>query len=232
MGNILIIEDDFDTQQLLTTCLSSSHSLSFSTTLNQSIELVQEKKYDLVIVDLNLPEGPSKGYEIFSHIQSSYLNEKTPIIILSARESTPDVVHGFHLGAEDYIKKPFSMDELKARVNSKIDKNKSQNALYIDQLFIDLHYQKAYLLEKDHKRDINLTPIEFKILYSLIRQKGRAMTRQELTSKVWNDDYSFESRGIDAHISNLRKKLETYSKCIASVYGVGYSFQNLKTAAA
>lgn len=225
MNHVLVIEDNAECQHLVSVALGPQFECKMVTSVKSGLENLSKFPFDAVLVDINLPDG--SGFDLISKLPGFSLNQDTPILILSAREGVSDKVHGFSLGADDYITKPFDALELRARVEAKISKRMRKAAVVIDGLHIEPSFQRVFKSENGGKTDLQLTPIEFKILFALVESKGRPLSREELTSRVWDKDHSFESRGIDAHVSNLRKKLGSHSKVVGSVYGVGYVYRPL-----
>ncbi len=226
MANILAVEDCEETQPLLTRALDRHHKLEIVDTAKSAQHSLDNKEYDLILLDLNLPDG--NGFDVLNYLQDKTPNTQTPVIILSAREETEDKVRGFTLGAEDYVTKPFVANELLARIQTRL-KNKNKSTVFErDLLKLEPSYQKVFKVVDNQNVDLGLTPIEFKILFTLISSPGKPINRNDLINKVWSSDQASDSRGIDAHISNLRKKLGSpHSRYIQAIYKVGYVYRKI-----
>jgi len=220
---ILIVEDDIKTVALIRLYLERSGFEVFEANDGPAgLEAVESARPDLVILDLMLPK--LNGMEICKAIRE---NSNIPIIILTARTTEADKLAGLYQGADDYIAKPFSPRELVARVHT-ILRRASQNddkrteIIYGD-LCVNLQRHEVSL----NGRPANLTPKEFRLLETFVRSPGRAFTRQELAERAFGWDYQALDRTIDAHVANLRRKLQSHtsqSPLITTVFGVGYKF--------
>jgi DNA-binding response OmpR family regulator len=173
-----------------------------------------------------LPDGD--GYQLCSVLQSQQETQDIPVIFLTSKNSTSDKVLGFSVGAEDYIAKPFDPLELRARVDArfrKLQKERSrQDVTRIGGIEINKASQKASILRPSGKQEVDLTPIEFKLLLFLAKEPNRVFNRDDILNGVWGEEIHVFNRSVDTHISKLRKKLGEYSKCIQSVHGSGYKF--------
>ncbi|MDX1357707.1 MAG: response regulator transcription factor [Clostridia bacterium] len=188
-----------------------------------AVKLFHDNRPDLVILDLMLPDIP--GEKVCSVIRQSY---SVPIIMLTSKSSEKDKIRGLSLGADDYIVKPFSPKELLMRVKAilrraghgdKITAELNPNGIIID--------EDAYTVKKKGC-EINLTPIEFKILATMAKSPGRTYTRDQLISYALGYEYEGMSRTIDSHIKNLRQKIEdnpAHPEYIKTVFGVGYKYR-------
>ena len=163
----------------------------------------------------------------FSAVREIRKTKDTPVIMLSARGEEYDRIHGFEVGADDYVVKPFSPKELMMRVEAilkrtqnKSDKEK-ENIINIDGINIDL---AARILRIDGKV-VSLTPKEYDLLTFLIENQGIALSREKIISTVWGYDYYGDDRTLDTHIKLLRKNLGPYSNRIVTLRGVGYRFE-------
>ena len=187
----------------------------------QAVELCREKEYDLVIMDIMMPEldGFSACREIRKH-------SDVPVIMLSARGEEYDRIHGFELGIDDYVVKPFSPKELMMRVSAVLKRSKKEekserDVVQIGALKVDF---TGRVVEIDGKR-LDLTPKEYDLLFYLVRNKNIALTREQLPNAVWGYDFYGDDRTLDTHIKLLRKSLGDYSSHIVTLRGVGYRFE-------
>ena len=187
-------------------------------------ELCKKEKFDLIIMDVMMPE--LDGFSAVSAIRKIC---STPVIMLSARGEEYDRIHGFELGIDDYVVKPFSPKELMMRVSAVLRRSSSQpqnieteNEVYQYQgLKVDFD---ARTVSVDGER-VDLSPKEYDLLFYMIRNKGKALSRDTLLSDVWGYDFFGVDRTLDTHVKLLRKLLGPYAKCIVTVRGVGYRFE-------
>ena len=190
----------------------------------EALERVREKEPDLIILDLMLPQVG--GLEVCRKLRA---DSDVPIIMLTARTTEEDKLAGLDLGADDYVTKPFSPRELVARVKAVLRRRASQvrdsspPELGFDDLVIDLKRHEVRV----RGNRVALTPAEFKLLEVFAKAPGRVFTRQELVERAFGWDYEGMDRTIDAHVMNLRRKIERdrlQPSFILTVYGVGYKF--------
>ena len=222
---ILIIEDDEDIANNIKYYLEHNGPFQAEIALSgeAGLELFRPAEIALVILDLNLPD--ISGFEICHKLRASYPQTEIKVLMLSARSHEDDKVRGLELGADDYVTKPFSMRELKARIDVLLKRRAqaSMRAAYDDgRLFID--FEK--MLVKIEGRTLTLSRKEFQLLKLLTENSGRILTREQLLDRVWGMSYLGESRTIDVHISRLRNKLS--GDYIETVIGVGYRFNQHK----
>ena len=141
----------------------------------------------------------------------------SPIIMLSARGEEYDKIHGFELGSDDYVVKPFSPKELMMRVAAVIKRSGGKT----EEQKRDIYTFNGLVI------DFSMTPKEYELLFYMVRNKGLALTRESLISEVWGYDFFGDERTLDTHIKLLRKSLGAYSKCIVTLRGVGYRFEEV-----
>jgi DNA-binding response OmpR family regulator len=181
----------------------------------QALHILKKAPPDLVILDLGLPKLTGESVCIEAKKQYPDL----PIIILTAKNHTTEVVHGFQLGADDYVAKPFELEELLARIKSKL-KNTEQELLQV----ADLTLNTKSLEVIRNGKNILLSPHEFKLLQYLMMNKGTVLTREMILNRIWQYAYDVDSRVVDVYIGYLRRKIDTGSKkkLINSIRGFGY----------
>lgn len=189
-----------------------------------ALMLAQQQKPDLVVLDLNLPG--MDGLEVCKQLRRT---SDVPIIMLTARVEETDRLIGLELGADDYVVKPFSPRELVARVKVILRRargtTQASGILRLGELEIDLGGHRV----SRQQQEINLTPSEFNLLAVLAQHPGQTFSRDQLLSRLYGLDYEGFGRSVDAHIKNLRQKLEAdpaEPRYILTVYGVGYKFAN------
>ena len=226
MDKILIVEDDIKTANLLRLYLrQAGYDAEATNDGYTGLDMARRIQPDLVVLDLMLPN--LGGLDICRLIR---LESSVPIIILTAKSTEDDVLRGLELGADDYIAKPFSPREVVARVKTVLRRvhettssNTTQKELQFGDLIINLTRHEVAIEETV----IHLTPKEFKLLETLAREPGRAFSRLELVERAFGYDYEGLERTVDAHVMNLRKKIEkdhTNPNYVETVYGVGYRF--------
>lgn len=183
-----------------------------------AMELLRQKDFDLVILDIMLPD--IDGFTVCRNLRKT---KSTPVIMLSARGEEYDRLHGFEVGVDDYVTKPFSPKELMMRVAAilKRTSNVSGDLFECEGLKVDFAGRIVYV--DGNKAD--LTPKEYDLLFYLIKNKGIALTREKLISNVWGYDFFGDDRTLDTHIKLLRKNLGSYSGLIVTLRGVGYRFE-------
>lgn len=217
MKNILIIEDDSALTAGLCRALASDECRSTGChCLCDARSLLQSNPYDLVVLDVNLPDG--SGFDFLQEIKRSYT---TPVILLTANDLETDIVTGLELGAEDYITKPFSLAVLRARVNAALRRNsfvKSTSFFRADSYLFD--FDKMEFFFKDEKIDLSKT--EQKLLRLLVENAGITLSRDRLIDAVWTDGAEYvDENALSVTIKRLRDKLNAQDH-IKTVYGIGY----------
>ena len=186
-----------------------------------AIELCRKEKFDLIILDVMMPE-----LDGFSACREIRKFSQVPVLMLSARGEEYDRIHGFELGVDDYVTKPFSPKELMFRVQAILKRSNSSIApnkeiLEFEGLKIDFTGRLVYVNEEK----VNLSPKEYELLFYLVRNRGIALTREKLINDVWGYDFFGDDRTLDTHIKLLRKALGEYSRYIVTLRGVGYRFE-------
>ncbi|MCI6788453.1 MAG: response regulator transcription factor [Mollicutes bacterium] len=212
---IYSIEDDKDIAYIIRIALENSgYEVKSFYDEESFINEFNNKKPDLFLLDMMLPK--IQGQDLLKIIRSDNTNNDIDIIIISANKLISDKVDGLNLGADDYIEKPFDILELISRVNARFRKNK--NVIYnIDGFIIN---EDKRIITKDSKQ-YKLTNSEFDILLILLKEKGNIVSRDTLITTLWGNNANYESRTIDMHIKNIRKKLDDQN-IIITVHGVGY----------
>ncbi len=212
---IYSVEDDKDIASIIKLALESAGYEVYSFLNGESfLDAFKNKKPDLVLLDMMLPK--LSGEDILKYIRNNKLNNDIDIIIISANKLLNDKVNGLNLGADDYIEKPFEILELISRVNARFRKVKSR-VYNIHNFEIDEDKRK---ITKDDK-EYFLTNTEFDLLLLLIKNSGICLSRDEIMDKLWGEETNYESRTVDMHIRNIRKKLEDDS-LIITLHGHGY----------
>ncbi len=221
MSRILIVDDEFGIREIIKKYASfEGYEVKEASDGMTAIEMAVAEDYDLIIMDVMMPEldGFSTCREIRKH-------KKTPIIMLSARGEEYDRIHGFELGVDDYVVKPFSPRELMMRVAAVIKRTKGAKeeaeVFTYKGLVVDF---SARIVTVNGER-VSMTPKEYDLFFYMVKNRGLALTRETLISKVWGYDFFGDDRTLDTHIKLLRKSLGEYSSCVVTLRGVGYRFE-------
>jgi two-component system KDP operon response regulator KdpE len=218
---ILIVEDDLQISQFLQSSLKANgyHSLC-TPTIAGGKNLFNEHKPALIILDLNLPDGD--GRDFIAHVR---VGSDIPILVLSARQSEQEKVDCFDLGADDYLAKPFGVNELLARVKVSLKRTSMMllrdDVYKLDDLEIDTVNSSVLLNEKP----VHLTPIEFKLLFILAKKPGKVFSHRQLLSEVWGAEYVDDTHYLRIHMGRLRARLEKNAaapRYILTEVGIGY----------
>ena len=220
MNKILIIEDDKNIQRLLALELRhKNYSVDSAYDGEQGIEIFSKNSYDVVLLDLMLPK--KSGKEVCQELRKL---ADTPIIVITAKDSVFDKVELLDLGANDYICKPFAMEELLARirVSTRNKENSNNKHFYLEnEIKMDISAKKVFLNEEE----IALTKTEFLILEYFMKNKGLSCSREKIIIGVWGYDFDGEEKIVDVYINSLRKKIDIENKYIHTIRGFGYIFQ-------
>jgi DNA-binding response OmpR family regulator len=220
---ILIVDDEEDLCEILQYNLNNA---GYITEVAHSAEEAIKRplsSFDLILLDVMM--GPMSGFKMADRLRSER-NLNTPIIFLTAKDGENDILTGFSLGADDYITKPFSINELTARVKavlkrSRADKNKVATIIRFGEIEMDTVRKR--LIINDEK--IELTKKEFEILKLLLENQGKVYPREEILLKVWGDDVIVTERTVDVNITRLRSKLGIHGKSLKNKTGYGYFFE-------
>lgn len=219
---ILIVEDDLSSQILTRETLKSFGQIVTCGDGLTALSLIQKDHFDILILDIHLPD--KNGIELCSQIRNFDQYKTSTIFIASADEEINSKITAFSVGADDYIVKPYSPLELKARIERAVKKQK-EDELIVDppsQIRINKMTYRVYLPDSGQYKEAYLTPHEFKILYTLMKSPDRIFSRDLLINSIWGQNVFINDRTIDTHISMLRKKLGSFSSYLKSVRGEGY----------
>ncbi len=219
MASVVIIEDEQRIRELVARVLADrGHDVESTATAMEGLQAVVRTSPELVILDMGLPD--LDGAELLKMIRAV---SDVPIIVATARNEDRDVIRTLDAGADDYLTKPFSVDQLEARVRAVLRRTGSEGRegpLVVGDLAIDVGAREARLSGKP----VDLSPKEFDVLRFLAERPGEVVSKRELLAEVWRQPYGGSEKTVDVHISWLRKKLgETAaeSKYLQTVFGVG-----------
>ena len=227
MDRILIVDDESNIRELIKKYAQfENYVVDEATNGLEAIKKATENHYDLIIMDVMMPE--LDGFSAIKEIRKEY---DIPAIVLSARVEEYDKLHGFDLGIDDYVVKPFSPKELIMRVNavlhryrSNVNVPKETNIWKYNDMVIDL---SARIVKINNVR-IEMTPKEYNLLVYLINNENKAITREQILSQIWGYDFFGDDRTLDTHMKLLRKKIGEYGQCIITLRGIGYRFEKNK----
>ena len=215
---ILVVDDEKLIRMVINEYLSNAnYDVYEAVDGEQALDILKREKFDLLILDVMMPK--MDGFTLLQELPKSM---HIPTIVLSARGEEFDKLQGFDLGIDDYITKPFSPKELLARVNAVLNRTgKSQMKVYT---YNDMEINYSAHTLKIGGKTVSITPKEYEILTYLIKNKGIAISREQLLSNIWGYDFFGEDRTVDTHIKMLRNNLGKYRENIITVRGVGYKY--------
>lgn len=219
MARILIVDDEEKIREMIGKyAVHEGHEVVLACDGKQALELFQREDFDLVVLDVMMPE--MDGYEALKKMKEI---RDVPCILLTALGQEYDRIYGFDIGAEDYVTKPFSPKELMMRIKVILKReNKAiSNRIVVDGLTVD---EDAHTVSIDGER-VDMANKEYELLLYLLKNRGNALTRQAIISKVWGYEYDSDDRTLDTHMKLLRKDLKDYGKNITTIRGVGYRFE-------
>ncbi|MDO4460351.1 MAG: response regulator transcription factor [Clostridia bacterium] len=225
MYNILVVDDESGIRLIIKKYAEfEGHTVFEAADGMEAVNMVRNdpNRFDIIIMDIMMPE-----LDGFSAVKEIRKVSQAPVIMLSARGEEYDRIHGFELGVDDYVVKPFSPKELMMRINAimnrvKPNEEKSSHDIFsAEGLNIDF---TSRIVTVDGNR-VDLSPKEYDLLFYMVTNKGIALTRDKLISNVWGYDFYGDDRTLDTHIKLLRKSLGDYAKFIVTLRGVGYRFE-------
>jgi two-component system phosphate regulon response regulator PhoB len=222
MARVLVVEDETDLQQVLEYNLKQAgHEVSIASRGSEAMRLVREHHPDLVLLDLMLPD--MLGTDICRTLKSAPETRAIPVMMVTAKGEEIDRVVGFELGADDYVVKPFSVRELLLRVSAVLRRAQTpvdEENIEFGVLKIDRPAHRVWI----HGEEVELTPLEFRLLVTLYERRNRVQTRGSLLDDVWDMHSELTTRTVDTHVKRLREKLGDARNYIETVRGVGYRF--------
>lgn len=218
---VLVVDDEADIVALVAYHLAKSgFKVSTATSGGEALERARQEHPALIVLDLMLPD--ISGFDVLTTIRGEETIADTPVLMLTARREEPDRIKGLSLGADDYLSKPFSPQELILRVNAILRRTnargRSESIIRIGQLRIDRDAHSVTVADEP----VDLTPTEYKLLLLLTERKGRVQARAHLLESVWDAAPDIQTRTVDMHIQRLRTKLGAAGDLIETVRGFGY----------
>ena len=221
MPAILIVDDERDLLSLLDFNLrQAGFETVLATTGEAALQAVRRRVPDLVVLDLMLPDV--SGTEVCRQLKSDARTRHVPVVMLTAKGEEVDKVVGFELGADDYVTKPFSVREFVLRLRAVLRRSSpaapERPPATLGPLRVDVEAHRAYV----DGVEVTLTPLEFRLLTTLMARAGRVQSREQLLTDVWDMSSEIETRTVDTHVKRLREKLGPARDLLETVRGVGY----------
>ena len=224
MGRILVVDDEAKIRLIIRKYAEfEGHEVEEAADGLQAVELCRKEDFDVILMDVMMPE-----LDGFSACRQIRQEKDIPVIMLSARGEEYDRIHGFELGVDDYVVKPFSPKELMMRIHvvrhrhkSKTESEEKRDLYEREGLRIDFTARQVTVDGKE----VSMTPREYDLLFFLVRNRGIALSREKLITGVWGYDYYGDDRTLDTHIKLLRSSLGPYRKFLVTLRGVGYRFE-------
>ena len=224
MTKILIVEDDKNITNTLTYYLQNEgFKIETAKDKNEGIEKIKEKTYNLILLDITLPDG--NGYEIYHELKKE---KNTPVIFLTALDEEKDIVKGLDIGADDYITKPFRTRELLSRIKNVLRHTKQEE---IEEKIkignVEINEAKGIVLKNG--KEIELTALEYKILTLLFENRGRIISREQILANIWDENENYvNDNTLTVYIKRIREKIEediNSPKIIKTIRGLGYKIE-------
>jgi len=222
MARILLVEDESDIATVLADDVRmEGHDVEIASDGETALRLARNQSWDLLLLDVMLPRRD--GFEVCRALRRASV--LTPIIMLTARAQEAEKVLGLEIGADDYITKPFSPRELRARINAVLRRYQQDKAGVYRFADFEVDFDRAELRRSGEAQ--SATPLEFKLLATFIRRRGRVLSRVQLIEEAWGHGIAVTDRVVDSHVVNLRRKIEpkpATPRYLVSVRGLGYRF--------
>ncbi|MBQ8200629.1 MAG: response regulator transcription factor [Clostridia bacterium] len=218
---ILIVDDEANIRGMIRKYAAfEGYDVAEAANGMEAVTMCREHSYDLIIMDVMMPE-----LDGFSACREIRKNSDVPVLMLSARGEEYDRIHGFELGVDDYVVKPFSPRELMMRIAAILKRRgvseQSGEQVTVGDMVVDFTARRVTI----EGETVNLSPKEYDLLFYMVRNRGIALTRERLISEVWGYDFYGDDRTLDTHIKLLRKSLGQYAGRITTLRGVGYRFE-------
>jgi DNA-binding response OmpR family regulator len=216
---VLIVEDERRVGQFISRGLEEmAYSATWVRTCREARDALADNPHDVIVLDLGLPDGD--GLELLREWRSLGFNE--PVLILSARDAVQDRIKGLNLGADDYLAKPFSFEELLARIRSLLRRHGGKKATVFEHRGIKMDLLARTVTRNNQK--VDLTAREFSLLELFMQNQGRVLTRTMISEKIWESQNDLDANLIDVYMRRLRKKIEVSSEepIFKTLRGVGY----------
>jgi two-component system, OmpR family, response regulator len=223
-ARVLVVDDEESITQLVSTVLRyEGFDVQTAADGRAAVKAAQSFRPDIVVLDVMLPD--LDGFEVYRRIDSA--SARVPVLFLTARDSTEDRVHGLTLGADDYMGKPFSLEELVARVRAILRRTRGDESESSVIRYADIELDEDAREVRRGDRIVDLTPTEYNLLHYLLVNAGRVLSKAQILDHVWRYDFGGDSSVVETYISYLRKKIDQSGEValINTVRGFGYSIR-------
>ena len=222
MAKLLVVDDEEKIREMIKRYARfEGYEVEESSDGFDAVERCEREDFDLIIMDVMMPD-----LDGFSAVKAIRRFKNTPVIMLSARGEEYDKIHGFEVGVDDYVVKPFSVKELMMRIAAILARGRNSSETVSEVAnFEGLQIEYTARIVKINGERVDLSPKEYELLFFMSRNKNTALSRETLLTEVWGYDYYGDDRTLDTHIKLLRKSLGEYQKFIVTVRGVGYRFE-------
>jgi two-component system, OmpR family, response regulator len=223
-ARVLVVDDEESITQLVSTVLRyEGFDVQTAADGRAAVKAAQSFRPDIVVLDVMLPD--LDGFEVYRRIDSA--SARVPVLFLTARDSTEDRVHGLTLGADDYMGKPFSLEELVARVRAILRRTRGDESESSVIRYADIELDEDAREVRRGDRIVDLTPTEYNLLHYLLVNAGRVLSKAQILDHVWRYDFGGDSSVVETYISYLRKKIDQSGDValINTVRGFGYSIR-------
>jgi len=216
---ILVVEDDqLLTEGLIGVLTRAGHAVEHVATGQRADQALRDMDFDLIVLDIGLPD--IDGFEVLRRLR--HRGAPTSVLVLTARDAVEDRVHGLDLGADDYLTKPFSVNEFEARVRALLRRTAAPAVpLSVAGLTVDMAAKRLQVNEKP----VDLTPREWRLLELFLTRPGRVLSKEQIADRLFNGDDQFSANAIEVHVSRLRAKIESAGVRIRTVRGFGYLWE-------
>jgi len=221
-ARLLVVEDDPNIVELLSASLRfAGFTVATATSGAAAVESARESRPDLVVLDVMLPD--LDGFEVVKRIRAEGM--RTPVVFLTARDATEDKIRGLTLGGDDYVTKPFSLEELTARIRAVLRRTAgSEPSARLTFADLELDEESHEVFRGDNR--VSLSPTEFKLLRYLMTNSGRVLSKAQILDHVWHYDFRGDDSIVESYISYLRRKVDVVEpRLIHTLRGVGYSLR-------
>ncbi|MFV2009819.1 MULTISPECIES: response regulator transcription factor [unclassified Micromonospora] len=219
-AKLLVVEDDPNILELLSASLRfAGFDITTATSGSAALNAARERRPDLVVLDVMLPD--LDGFEVIRMMREA--GTRTPVVFLTARDATDDKIRGLTLGGDDYVTKPFSLEELTARIRAVLRRTSNGGQTSSRLTFADLELdEETHEVYRAGNR-VQLSPTEFKLLRYLMLNANRVLSKAQILDHVWNYDFRGDDNIVESYISYLRRKIDnTQPRLIHTLRGVGY----------
>lgn len=224
-GHHLLIVDDEDNLRSMLAAALRHHGFQVSTATNgrEALDMIPEQRPDMVLLDVMMPD--LDGFEVCRRLRTA--GDRTPVLFLTARDSTEDKVRGLTLGGDDYLEKPFSLDELVARTEAVLRRTSADKSMGTIHTCADLRMDEDAHRVTRGADDVSLSPTEYNLLRYLLVNQGRVLSKAQILDHVWKYDFGGDGGVVETYIGYLRRKIDDRDpKLIHTIRGIGYTLRD------